>query len=142
MAPTNRKHKAAMSERAEKRQNRYEEQARSAPPRDDADDDDDDDDDDEQHPANSRRPKRSKGYFGNIKWKHVGLLLLMTGTAVLPAVLWVADKASGMLGSSNAFKKVGIQCVAVRPPSLSRDSNLDPLCAAGWGWCRRRKSAF
>ena len=100
-------HKQAMAERQQKRNSRVDEQTRSAPSRDD--DDDDDDDDDYTPSARGKKRVAPKGYFAKIRWTHVALLLLMTGTAVLPALLWVADKASAAIGTSNAFQKVGIQ---------------------------------
>ena len=100
-------HKQTMAEREQKRNSRFDEQTRSAPSHDD--DDDEDDDDDYTPSARGKKRVAPKGYFAKIRWTHVALLLLMTGTAVLPALLWVADKASGAIGTSNAFQKVGIQ---------------------------------
>ena len=100
-------HKQTMAEREQKRNSRFDEQTRSAPSHDD--DDDEDDDDDYTPSARGKKRVAPKGYFAKIRWTHVALLLLMTGTAVLPALLWVADKASAAIGTSNAFQKVGIQ---------------------------------
>lgn len=111
MAPVNRKHKEKMTERAEKRDKK----AASAPKReeDDADEDEDDaddvDDEYEEATSSKRRVQKPKGYFANIKWKHVALLVMMTGTAVLPAVLWVVDKTSTLLNQNDAFKSMGIK---------------------------------
>ena len=68
-----------------------------------ADDSDDYDDDDEYAPSSARRGGRSaKGFLAGIKWKYVIMLLLLTGTAVLPAALWVIDSFFAASGKSAA----------------------------------------
>ena len=62
----------------------------------------DDDDDDEEY----LRPQRKKGSLSiggkPIKWKFVAFLVLLTGTAVLPAALWVVDNVFSLSGSALA----------------------------------------
>uniref|UniRef100_A0A7S3JUU8 Uncharacterized protein n=1 Tax=Aureoumbra lagunensis TaxID=44058 RepID=A0A7S3JUU8_9STRA len=69
-----------------------------------------DDDDDEYVPSNSVARKK-KGFLAQIKWKYVIMLLLLTGTAVLPAALWVID--TFFAASSNAAS-VGISTIVAR----------------------------
>ena len=48
-----------------------------------------DDEDESMH-----RRQKKKGYFANIKWGTVGLLVMLTGGTVLPAVIWIFDHLS------------------------------------------------
>jgi len=60
------------------------------------DDDDDEDDEDEVQPGGLQRSKGAS----KIKWKYIVMLGLLTGTAVLPAALWVVDNVASASGSA------------------------------------------
>lgn len=58
------------------------------------------DSDEEEEFVGKRRPKKaSKGYFSGIRWTHVALLFMLTGTAILPVVVFMAEHAAGALVS-------------------------------------------
>ena len=66
------------------------------------------DDEDEPESRGGGRRRAAGGGGRKIKWKYVGVLVLLFGTAVLPAALWVMDNAfsasnSALSASASAF---------------------------------------
>mmetsp|Transcript_10184 Transcript_10184/g.22435 ORF Transcript_10184/g.22435 Transcript_10184/m.22435 type:complete len:318 (-) Transcript_10184:167-1120(-) len=81
----------------------------------------DDDDDDDDMPAPSRMSQRkSKGKKNNmddiqlpsdkgIKWGPLLMLIIMFGTTLIPAVLFVGDSVSGFLAKSDILGQIGFR---------------------------------
>jgi hypothetical protein len=61
-------------------------------------------DEDDEAPGPQSRPRKKEK--GGIKWKYVGFLALMFGTACLPAILWIVDNVGGLMGSG-VSKSIG-----------------------------------
>jgi len=70
-----------------------------------------------------RLRKKNQGYFGNIKWTNVAILFMLTGTAVLPLVMFIADNASATIGSmmpglSSGLAPIGVKLGFVATPKI------------------------
>ena len=141
MAPVNRKHKEKMTERAEKRDKK----AASAPKReeDDADEDEDDaddvDDEYEEATSSKRRVQKPKGYFANIKWKHVrrrrsnppvGCVTRSRRAPLLPPPRLERTRPAAMLSHSLLVSLA----TASTPPHTDRPSAVRPAGGRSRSW--------
>lgn len=57
----------------------------------DSDESDSDDGDGDVASKMRKRSKKEKGFFADIKWGHIAILVMMTGGAALPFVVMIAD---------------------------------------------------
>ena len=64
----------------------------------DASSSDDDDDDEDGDGSSPRRGRRKKGYFENIKWGNVMILLMLTMGGLAPVLIFLADNLGPAVG--------------------------------------------
>mmetsp|Transcript_27577 Transcript_27577/g.84609 ORF Transcript_27577/g.84609 Transcript_27577/m.84609 type:complete len:271 (-) Transcript_27577:1183-1995(-) len=93
-------HRRKMSEKRLARDEAAE-QSKANEEEDDEDYDDDYEEEEDKGPQKNKR--KAQTFLGKVKWKHVALLALLTGTAVLPGVLWAADHLFALSGSALAL---------------------------------------
>ena len=80
----------------------------------DASSSDDDDDDEDGDGSSPRRGRRKKGYFENIKWGNVMILLMLTMGGLAPVLIFLADNLGPAVGkvSDPDLRRGGAFCSA------------------------------